>query len=202
MNHKEVLITGSAKAGDTYRFDLQAYTGTLHSEFKLIVEVQEIDPKIVELYYDLKVPLEAFPRMDEEDQNRLAIESILNNTINYLDLRKPYSEAFYSSLDKAREYIAKALYEDMAGYSDIIATCIGHTHIDVAWWWTVEQTREKVARSFATVLKLMEEYPNYKFMSSQPQLYYFLKERYPDLYNRLKERVREGRWEPEGRHVG
>jgi alpha-mannosidase len=198
MNHKEVLITGSAKAGDTYRFDLQAYTGTLHSEFKLIVEVQEIDPKIVELYYDLKVPLEAFPRMDEEDQNRLAIESILNNTINYLDLRKPYSEAFYSSLDKAREYIAKALYEDMAGYSDIIATCIGHTHIDVAWWWTVEQTREKVARSFATVLKLMEEYPNYKFMSSQPQLYYFLKERYPELYNHLKERVREGRWEPEG----
>jgi alpha-mannosidase len=198
MNHREVLITGSAKSGDTYRFDLQAYTGTLHSEFKLIAEVQEIDPKIVGLYYDLKVPLEAFPRMDEEGQDRLAIESILNNTINYLDLRNSYSEAFYSSLDKAREYITKALYEDMAGYNDIIATCIGHTHIDVAWWWTVEQTREKVARSFATVLKLMDEYPNYKFMSSQPQLYYFLKERYPELYSRLKERVREGRWEPEG----
>ena len=136
--------------------------------------------------------------MDEEDQDRLAIESILNDTINYLDLRNPYSKAFYSSLDKAREYITKALYEDMAGYNDIIATCIGHTHIDVAWWWTVEQTREKVARSFATVLKLMDEYPNYKFMSSQPQLYYFLKERYPELYSRLKERVREGRWEPEG----
>lgn len=55
-----------------------------------------------------------------------------------------------------------------------------------------------MGRSFATVLKLMEEYPNYKFMSSQPQLYEFLKERYPDLYARIKERVREGRWEPEG----
>ena len=60
------------------------------------------------------------------------------------------------------------------------------------------QTREKVARSFATVLKLMEEFPSYRFMSSQPVLYYFLKERYPALYERIKERVKEGRWEPEG----
>ena len=60
------------------------------------------------------------------------------------------------------------------------------------------QTREKVARSFATVLKLMDEYPHYRFMSSQPQLYLFLKERYPELYARVKERVRAGRWEPEG----
>ncbi|MFR5854030.1 MAG: hypothetical protein ACLUE8_06690 [Lachnospiraceae bacterium] len=45
----------------------------------------------------------------------------------------------------------------------MIATCIGHTHIDVAWWWTVAQTREKIARSFATVLKLMDEYPRLPF---------------------------------------
>ena len=86
----------------------------------------------------------------------------------------------------------------MAGHDEVIASCIGHTHIDVAWWWTVAQTREKVCRSFATVLKLMEEYPNYKFMSSQPQLYYFLKQRYPELYEQIKQRVAEGRWEPEG----
>ncbi|MBE5967561.1 MAG: alpha-mannosidase [Lachnospiraceae bacterium] len=198
MNHREVLLTECAKANDTYRLDLQSYTGILHSEFNLIVEMLEIDPKIWQLYYDLKVPLEAFPRMEKDDRNRLEIENILNNTINYLDLRNPYSKEFYESLDKALAYIKKALYEDKAGYADVIATCIGHTHIDVAWWWTVEQTREKVGRSFSTVLKLMEEYPNYKFMSSQPQLYFFLKERYPELYERVKERVKEGRWEPEG----
>ena len=44
----------------------------------------------------------------------------------------------------------------------------------------------------------MEEYPNYKFMSSQPQLYVFLKERYPEVYEKVKERVKEGRWIPEG----
>ncbi|MEG0271217.1 MAG: glycoside hydrolase family 38 C-terminal domain-containing protein, partial [Clostridia bacterium] len=110
----------------------------------------------------------------------------------------PYSDAFFASVQASRQYLAQALYTELAGHSDVIATCIGHTHIDVAWWWTVEQTREKVARSFATVLKLMDEYPQYKFMSSQPQLYVFLKERYPELYERVKQRIREGRWEPEG----
>ena len=136
--------------------------------------------------------------MKEDDKNRKDIETILNNTVNFLDLRTPYSEEFYTTLKEASDYIDKALYTDMAGYKDVIATCIGHTHIDVAWWWTVEQTREKTARSFATVLKLMEEYPNYKFMSSQPQLYFFLKERYPELYAKVKERIQEKRWEPEG----
>ena len=59
--------------------------------------------------------------------------------------------------------------------------CIGHTHIDVAWLWTLAQTREKAQRSFATVLALMEEYPEYKFMSSQPQLYQYVKEALPEV---------------------
>ncbi len=198
MNHRDVLLTEAAVAGETLTLELQSYTGILHTEFNLIAEMQEIDPLIEKLYYDLWVPLAAFSRMDEDDKTRRDIENILNNTVNLLDLRTPYSETFYVSLREASDYIDEALYSEMAGYSDVIATCIGHTHIDVAWWWTVAQTREKVGRSFATVLKLMEEYPNYKFMSSQPQLYYFLKERYPELYAQVKERIREKRWEPEG----
>lgn len=198
MNHRIMQMTTDAKPGETWRLDIQAYTGILHSEFDMIMEMQLVDRKIEKLYYDLVVPLWAFSRMEKDDKNRMDIETVLNNTINLLDLRNPYSEAFYESIKKADSYLEKALYEEMTGYNDVIATCIGHTHIDVAWWWTVEQTREKVARSFSTVLKLMDEYPNYKFMSSQPQLYEFLKERYPKLYGRIKERVKDGRWEPEG----
>lgn len=198
MNHRDVFLCPSAKAGEELVLELQAYTGILHHEFNLIVEIQEVDDKIEKLYYDLWVPLAAFSRMEADDKCRRDIEDILNRTVNFLDLRTPYSEEFYRTLGEASDYIDKALYSDMAGYKDVIATCIGHTHIDVAWWWTVEQTREKVGRSFATVLKLMEEYPNYKFMSSQPQLYAFLKERYPELYEQVKERIKEQRWEPEG----
>ncbi len=198
MNHREVFLRESAVGGEELVLELQAYTGTLHNEFQLFVDMLEMDAQITKLYYDLLVPLQAFGRMDEDDKNRKDIETILNHTVNFLDLRTPYSEAFYATLKEASDYIDKALYTDMAGYKDVIATCIGHTHIDVAWWWTVEQTREKTGRSFATVLKLMEEYPGYKFMSSQPQLYAFLKERYPELFAQIKERVKEKRWEPEG----
>lgn len=198
MNHREVFLCEQAKAGDELVLELQAYTGILHKEFNLIVEMQEVDDRIEKLYYDLWVPVAAFSRMEEDDKNRRDIENILNKTVNFLDLRTPYSKEFYETLQEASDYIDEALYSDMAGYKDVIATCIGHTHIDVAWWWTVAQTREKVGRSFATVLKLMEEYPNYKFMSSQPQLYAFLKERYPELYEQVKERIKENRWEPEG----
>ena len=198
MNHREIFLRESAVGGEELVLELQAYTGTLHEEFQLFVDMCEMDAQITKLYYDLQVPLQAFGRMDEDDKNRKDIETILNETVNFLDLRTPYSDAFYATLKEASDYIDKALYTDMAGYKDVIATCIGHTHIDVAWWWTVEQTREKTARSFATVLKLMEEYPNYRFMSSQPQLYVFLKERYPELFEKVKERVQEKRWEPEG----
>lgn len=198
MNHREVFLRPEAKAGEEIVLELQAYTGILHKEFNLIVEMQEIDAEIEKLYYDLWVPLSAFSRMEKDDKTRRDIEDILNNTVNFIDFRTPYSEAFYSTLKEASDYIDKALYTDMAGYKDVIATCIGHTHIDVAWWWTVAQTREKVGRSFATVIKFMEEYPNYKFMSSQPQLYAFLKERYPELYEKAKVLIEEKRWEPEG----
>lgn len=198
MNHREVLVTRSAKAGVTYQIDLQAYTGILHTEFQLLGEILEIDPETMGLYYDMQVPLWALSRMDKDSQSRYAIETVVNDTVNLIDLRDAPSEAFSASVKRAREYIAQKLYTDLAGHDEVIATCIGHTHIDVAWWWTVNQTREKVVRSFSTVLKLMDEYPNYKFMSSQPQLYQFLKERYPELFAKIKQRVKEGRWEPEG----
>lgn len=198
MNHREIRLLEKAEGGETLTLDIQAYTGTLHREFRFITELFQLDEEIHNLYYDIQVPLWAFPRMDKDSKVRLDIQTVLNDTINLLDMRTPYSDAFYASVREAEAYIRKHLYEEMGGWDEVVATCIGHTHIDVAWWWTVAQTREKVARSFATVLKLMEEYPSYKFMSSQPVLYYFLKQRYPEVLDRIKERVKEGRWEPEG----
>ena len=198
LNHQTVMLERCAKEGETYTIDLQGYTGVMFAELTFTMETVEVDETINEIYYDIVVPLQGFSRMQEDDKVRKDLRTILNNTVNLLDLRTPYSEEFYQSIEEAHNYIQKALYEDMSGYEDVIASCIGHTHIDVAWLWTVAQTREKVARSFSTVLKYMDEYPEYKFMSSQPALYQFLKERYPETYEKIKERVKEGRWEPEG----
>ena len=198
MNHRDIRLTPKAVGGEELEIDIQAYTGTLHREFSFLVDLYVLDEAINHLYYDLQVPLWAFTRMDKDSKIRLDIQTVLNDTINLLDMRLPYSPAFFASVAKAQAYITENLYEKMGGWDDVVATCIGHTHIDVAWWWTVAQTREKVVRSFATVLKLMEEFPSYKFMSSQPVLYYFLKQRYPELYEKIKARIAEGRWETEG----
>lgn len=200
INHREILLIKNAQKGTKIQLDLQAYTGTLHNEFKLLADLEERDEQIKNLYYDLQVPLWGLNRMDENDRVKWQLEAVINDTINLIDLRRKYSTEFYESIHKAHAYIQKNLYEneELTGFDDVIATCIGHTHIDVAWLWTVAQVRQKCCRSFATVLKLMEEYPNYKFMSSQPQLYEFVKERHPQMYEQIKKRVEEGRWEAEG----
>ena len=109
--------------------------------------------------------------------------------LDALDLRDAYSEKFYSSIEKAEQILKEAFYSEERECPTVSA--IGHTHIDIAWLWTVEQTREKVLRSFSTVLRLMEQYPDYKFMSSQPILYQFVKEQEPEMYEKIKERIRE-----------
>ena len=198
MNHREVLLCPCAKGGEEYDLQLQAYTGTLHSEFRLLVDAGALIPEVAGLYYDLQVPLWGIQRMEADSKTRLDILTALNDAINLLDFRSLYSDDYFKGIQAALEHLKVHLYDALGGQNEFVASCVGHTHIDVAWWWTVEETRSKVARSFATVLKLMEEYPEYKFMSSQPQLYLFLKQRYPALYERVKQRIAEGRWEAEG----
>ena len=114
-------------------------------------------------------------------------------------MRKEGSKEYYESLEKAQEYITKEFYEKYCdGEKSPIIYCVGHTHIDCAWLWTLRVTEDKAVRSFSTVLELMKEYPEYVFMSSQPQLYKYVKKNAPDVYEQIKERVKEGRWEPDG----
>ena len=75
---------------------------------------------------------------------------------------------------------------------------IGHAHIDMNWMWGYNETSTLTCDTFRTVLDLMKEYPEYKFMSSQPQRYKFVKKNAPSVYEQIKERIREGRWEAEG----
>lgn len=205
VNHSEVKITDKAKAGDRIVIDLQAYTGRDNDHYqgstanlRLSANLLELDPQINRLYYNLLIPNDIVGKLEKDSLSRIKLQKALAAAINILDLRVPYSNEFYRSVEDCNKFVENEIYKKLAGNDEVIATCIGHTHIDVAWWWTVAQTREKAVRSFSTVLKLMEEFPDYKFMSSQPQLYKFVKERYPEVFEKIKKRVKEGRWETEG----
>lgn len=168
-------------------------------EFTFQSNLIAINNDVEKLFYDLNVPFHSALCFDADDSNYLKIMAPLVRACNLLDLRDVPNDAFYDSVKVCSEFLDREFYGKVCGKEDIaVVNCVGHTHIDVAWLWTYAQTREKVQRSFSTVLKLMEQYPEYKFMSSQPQLYKYLKEEAPEVYEKVKQAVKAGRWEVEG----
>ena len=75
---------------------------------------------------------------------------------------------------------------------------IGHCHIDTCWLWPWAETKRKVARSWSNQCDLMDRYPEHRFTCSQAQQYKWLKEYYPYVYDRVKEKVKQGVFEPIG----
>ena len=75
---------------------------------------------------------------------------------------------------------------------------IGHSHMDTAWLWPVAETVRKCARTYANALHLMEQYPSYNFIQSSALHGEWMKEYYPDIFEEMKKRVAEGRYEPNG----
>ncbi len=193
VNHTVVRFPEGVK-----RVDVYAYSGAEKPDprplaFKASMLVR--DERIHTLQNKIYVLIDILVYHDLEDSNRAFISETLRSAVNALDFTVPYSEKFYASIQAAEDVLA----ERVTDTSDRPTTwAIGHTHIDYAWLWTKEQTKEKSLRSFGTVLSLMDEYPEYRFMSSQPALYRDVKEQDPEMYERIKEAVASGRWEAEG----
>lgn len=198
VNHREVLLTEEAVAGEEFDIALYAYTGMIEGPLELNTNISILDKVLEKLYYDILIPVEVAELLDDNDKKRYDILNYLTEAINKIDLRIQGSESYYTSIKEASDYLEEEFYGKYCGQEEVIEICVGHTHIDVAWLWTVAQTREKAARSFSTVLNLMKQYPEYIFMSSQPQLYQFVKEDQPEIYEQIKAMVANGRWEPEG----
>jgi alpha-mannosidase len=198
VNHREILINNCAEADKEYNIAFLGYGGLYERKTVINTELLVLDRDIEALYYDIKVPFNAAQLLKSEDINRINILNTLQEAINVLDLRIPYSKGFYSGAAKARKIVKREFYSELEDKNIPTVTAIGHTHLDVAWLWTLSQTREKAARSFSTAIKLMEQYPEYKFMASQPQLYKYIKEDYPELYEKIKIKIKEGQWEADG----
>ncbi len=198
VNHREIMISPGARAGESYEIAILAYSGSVPGDLIIRTELVRVDDAVEKAYYDFLVPVQAarlLKKPDEENYRRILVK--LGPAADALDLREPYSDRFYQSVEAMEAILKKEFYEHVDLHAPVVSA-VGHTHIDIAWLWTVDQTREKAVRSFSTVLELMDRYPDYKFMSSQPILYQFVKEQEPELYERIRERVREGSWETDG----
>lgn len=196
VNHRSLSLSDCAEPGEIIPVFLSVYTGETGSIPSFHCWLRAVDTRVRDFYYDLLVPWQCVELMEEGSREYAQLLDILNSVVNLLDMRRKGGPEFMESLSAASKELSDRIKE--LPCSPLSVSCVGHTHIDVAWLWTLEVTREKAARSFATVLELMERYPEYVFMSSQPQLYEFIKENQPKLYERISGRVKEGRWETEG----
>jgi alpha-mannosidase len=183
-----------------------------------------LDEAADDLYYLALAALETVRQLPEQQPERTLLLTALDQALRLLDWsewgsqpgqgaamgasagsaaaadgerRGAGGDAFYASVGEARSYLRDEL-EAIGKRTPVTVHAIGHTHIDVAWLWRLKHTREKCARSFSTVLRLMERYPDYVFLQTQPQLYEYVKQDFPELYEAIRERVKEGRWEAAG----
>ena len=201
-HHQEILLPPQYADGESHELILHGWAGSLQNspDVRLLmrqcalVTIHQPTRDFVSL---VRVTLGIANQLDEDEPARTQLYNALNAAFRCLDLREPLGEDFYRSVPQATKLLrtgVRASGEPLA----VEITAVGHAHIDLAWLWTLAQTRRKAGRTYHNVLRLMEQYPEFHFTQSQPQLYEFVRQDYPELFAQIKERVKEGRWEPIG----
>ena len=125
-------------------------------------------------------------REDREKQLDAAVQAI-----DFSPLEKGDQGAFDASLRQSQEMLQSL----NAWEKRFTVRAIGNSHIDMAWLWPWTETVEVVRNTFQSVLDLMREYPDFKFTMSSARTYEWMQEKYPAMFEEIKQRVKEGRWE-------
>ncbi|HIW72782.1 MAG TPA: alpha-mannosidase [Firmicutes bacterium] len=147
-----------------------------------------------ELYYYARAVTQTLEYLSPDDPAYAANVAAMEAALQRIDWD---AESFYGTVDGALACLKQKLREAKRP-TGVAVSCVGHTHIDVAWLWRLKHTREKAMRSFATVNRLMSEFDDYHFLQSQPQLYEYIREDQPEIYRQIHRRVEQGLWEPDG----
>jgi alpha-mannosidase len=199
FNHRDIVLDERVRPGEQHMLALEAFS-SLRPEPQTLraLELVRLDPEAEALYHDMRVLHGALLTMPEESLERARLVHALERAYNALDLRQPQSDDYLLSVPRAREILRQEAYRDSPASERPGVVAVGHAHIDLAWLWPVAQTRRKGARTFSTVLRLMQQYPAYHFVASQPALYQMVAQDEPEIYQRIKARIAEGRWEPTG----
>ena len=150
------------------------------------------DDDVFHLLLDVEVLLGVFARLPNADKRRQRLLRQLEAAFDTVDLRDIGGTAA-----KARAVLRPAL-ELPARHGAHHVIGVGHAHIDSAWLWPVRETVRKCARTFASATRLIDAYPEYRFSCSQAAQYDWMEQRYPALFERIRERVTSGAWQPVG----
>lgn len=206
--HRDHGITAPARGGEPVELYVEAAANPIppfHStEWPLLqadphgaplyalarAELAVVDREVEALWFDLRALLQLVDAVDAQPRNNQVLRA-LHDAVKAIDRSDVRGAA-----KAARAALEPALARPSS--SGHVVTAVGHAHIDTAWLWPVRETKRKVARTFSNQLALMDDYPEHRFVASQAQQYAWVRDEYPVLWERVKARVAEGRWEPVG----
>lgn len=144
------------------------------------------------LGFDVEILSELALTMPEGSQERLRLTLAVNDALDALDL-----DDVVGSAPQVRERLAPALSRPALPGAHRL-TAVGHAHIDSAWLWPLRETRRKVTRTIANVLRLLDDGADMVFALPAAQHVAWLEEDAPDVFARLQEWVKKGRIVPVG----
>ena len=211
--HKEIILSPSELTEGKHQILIQSYAG--HNIFSYDPRpVELIDynwtPPIYkycnlvkrneaawQLYHDMAVLYYTGLELDQDSLRRIKIFKSLAKAINTITWETTDINQRNLEFVAAREDLAPLLKQKNGPTTPGISL-IGHSHIDIAWLWPIEETIRKIGRTFSTQLQLMEEYPNYKFIQSQAQAYAYAEKHYPEIFKKIKRAVQDKQWEVNG----
>ena len=217
LNHSIVLMSLSGAKNKKYHISLEAYAGSFDVRKSITGPDSDWEPlkknsktfdgvfvcvereDVSAFVYDLMVLKQLANNLDKNSLRRGKIIRTLSQVFTVIDAmpsEKP-EDVWRPKLKEARKIMKQLLNKKNSETTPEIGI-IGHSHIDTAWLWTLAETSRKCARTFSSVLNLMEQYPEFKFIQSAPYHTEKIRQEYPSIFKKIKEKVKEGRWEPNG----
>ena len=149
-----------------------------------------------QLWLDLTVLRDVHGYLDGNDAFREALEAGFARLLDMLDLEQALPER-RRACAAAREVIAPLMNAHNGTFAPAMGV-IANSHLDLAWLWTMKETRRKTARTFAAQLRLLREYPEAVFLASQCAEYELCRQHYPELFEEVRAAIRQGRWIADG----
>jgi alpha-mannosidase len=158
----------------------------------LRVDVAVLDVAVWELGRDVWTLTGLMDELSSDLPRKAEILRALESVVDRID-----PDDVSGSASACREILAPVLARPAYASAHRIVA-VGHAHIDSAWLWPVRETIRKCARTFSNVLNLMDEDPQLVFACSSAQQLAWMRDSYPDLFDRIRARVIEGRFVPVG----
>ena len=149
-----------------------------------------------QLYMDVETLLGLLEVVDLTSLRAAKIAEALEQFTLTVDFEQD-REARQASYREASRQL-RPVMEAVNGSTQPVFYAIGNAHLDLAWLWPMAETHRKTSRTFAAQLRLLEEYPEYKFLQSQPASYEMCRKYYPELFERIREAIGKGQWIAEG----